>query len=414
MKWTQIETFRALRSRNFRLFFVGQTISRIGMWMQRTAVIWVIYSITHSTFMIGLTIFAEQFPAFLLSLLGGIVSDRYSRYRIMFVTQGASMLQATLLAILILTGHYVVWEILTLSVMLGCINAFDVPARQPLIYEMLDDISDLPNALALNSSLTNLAKLIGPAVSGIVLETIGAGMCFLLNAVSFVPIIISLLMMNLPPFRPSPVKSRILSDLVDGLVYIKETPAIGIVLLMLTFISLLVLPYNTLLPVFAKEVFMGGADTYGYINAFIGFGAIIGTFVIASMHQGAGMRRVLMINTVVLGAGLIAFSQIGNFAVAMVFATVTGFGAMAQSTVSNILIQVESNDAMRGRVMSFLVMAFFGMMPLGALLVGAISHIIGAQTTLLAQGAIALLIAAAFSRPIGMHRGARPEMVPVE
>src|ERR1700710_1842049 len=195
-----ITTFRAFKSRNYRLYFTGQSVSLIGTWMQKTAVSWVIYSLTHSTFMLGVTLFASQFPSFLFSLIGGVVSDRYNRYRVLLLTQAASLAQALLLATLILLKHYEVWEILTLSVILGIINAFDVPARQSLVYEMVDNKDDLPNALALNSSMVNLSRIIGPAIAGLVLESIGDGACFLLNALSFVAVVVSLLMMRLPKY----------------------------------------------------------------------------------------------------------------------------------------------------------------------------------------------------------------------
>src|SRR5580658_874803 len=194
----KISTFRAFKSRNYRLYFTGQSLSLIGTWMQKTAVSWLIYSLTHSKFMLGVSLFASPFPSFAFSLIGGVVSDRYNRYRVLLTTQAASLIQALLLATLILLKHYQVWEILSLSVVLGIINAFDVPARQALVYEMVDDKADLPNALALNSSMVNLSRLAGPAISGIVLEKFGAGVCFFLNAASFVTVITSLLLMRLP------------------------------------------------------------------------------------------------------------------------------------------------------------------------------------------------------------------------
>src|ERR1700761_7712524 len=195
-----ITTFNAFKSRNYRLYFTGQSVSLIGTWMQKTAVSWVIYSLTHSKFMLGVALFSSQFPSFLFSLIGGVVSDRYNRYKVLLTTQVASMIQATILAVLIFAGHYAVWEILMLSVLLGLINAFDVPARQSLVYEMIDDKKDLPNALALNSSMVNLSRLIGPAIAGFVLEKFGDGTCFLLNALSFMAVIGSLLLMKLPVY----------------------------------------------------------------------------------------------------------------------------------------------------------------------------------------------------------------------
>jgi MFS family permease len=392
-----INTFRAFRSSNYALFFGGQSISQIGTWMQRTAVSWVIYTLTHSTFMLGLAVFASQFPSFLLSLFGGIVSDRYNRYKILLVTQTASMLQAIVLAILILANHYTVWEILSLSVVLGIINAFDVPARQPLVHELVKDKTDLPNALALNSSMVNLARLIGPAISGIILEKFGAGICFILNAFSFVAVIISLILLKLPRYEATE-KKKISIELKEGLAYLIDTPSISIIILMLTMVSLLVLPYDTLLPVFAKVIFKGSAATFGYIYSFIGLGAISGTFFLASLKRGADLKLVLLVNTILLGVGLIAFSHTTYFPLAMIFAILSGFGAMSQGTICITIIQVNANAAMRGRVISYLAMAMFGMLPLGSLIIGALSQQIGAPGAMFVEGIMALVIACLFSK----------------
>lgn len=390
-------TFRAFRNRNYALFFSGQLVSQIGTWMQRTGVTWVIYTMTHSTFMLGLTVFASQFPSFLLSLFGGIVSDRYSRYKILLCTQIASMIQAILLAVLTLANHYSVWPILFLSVILGVINAFDVPARQPLVHEMINEKADLPNALALNSSMVNLARLIGPALSGIVLAKFGAGICFSLNALSFVAVLLSLLLMKLPPHQPAIVKKKAMSALTDGFVYLKQHTALGMILLMLTLISLLIFPYNTLLPVFAKVIFKGDAVTFGYINSFIGLGAIICTFFLASLKPHANLTVILLVNTIIVGICLICFSLISYFPLAMVFATLIGFGTMAQTTICITIVQVHSAHEMRGRVISYVAMSYFGMLPLGSLLSGAVSQLIGSPVTLLCEGVIGLIIAAVFA-----------------
>ena len=393
----KLNTFKAFRSRNYQLYFMGQSVSLIGTWMQRTGVSWVIYTMTHSAFMLGITMFATQFPSFLLSLYGGIISDRYNRYKIMLITQTAAMIQAVLLAILIFTNHYTVWEILTLSVILGIVNAFDMPARQPMVHEIIHDKSDLPNALALNSSMVNLARVVGPALSGIVLQKLGAGICFSVNALSFVAVIISLLLMKLPPYQPKLEKKKISSELIEGFVYLKNTPAIGMILLMLAIMSLLVLPYNTLLPIFAKVIFKGNAITFGYINSFIGIGALCGAFFLASVKPETDLKIILLVNSFIFGVSLMLFSHISYFPLAMLFATVTGFGMMSLTTISNTIIQLNSDPRMRGRVMSYFALAFFGMMPMGSLLIGTISQQIGAPNTLLCQGMIAIIIAIVFS-----------------
>lgn len=393
-----ISTFRAFRNRNYSLFFTGQSISQIGTWMQRTAVSWVVYDITQSEFMLGLTVFASQFPSFVFSLAGGIAADRYNRYKVLLITQLASMLQAILMAILIFSGHSAVWELLTLSVLLGIINAFDVPARQPMVHEMVTDKADLPNAMALNSSMVNLARLVGPALSGIVLQKFGAGICFGFNALSFVAVISSLLLMKMPPYVPNTVKKKVGSELVEGFVYLKSTAAISVVMLLLTFTSLLVFPYNTLLPVYAQKIYHGDAATFGYINSFIGLGAISGSIFLASLKPGTDLKNVLLGTTIVFGISLLFFSYITYFPLAMFFAVLSGFGIMSQNTIIITIIQVHSDKNMRGRVMSYVALAYFGMLPLGSLLVGSASKLAGAPNTILCEGILALIIAAVFSK----------------
>ena len=366
--------------------------------MQRTAVVWVVYSITHSAFLIGVTIFAEQFPSFLFSVFGGVAADRYDRYKVIKITQITSMIQAVLLAVLVLTGHTLVWAILALSAILGIINAFDVPARQALVNEVVADPSDLPNALALTTAMASLAQLLGPALSGIVLNEFGAPVCFFINAASFGGVIISLLLMKLPAHQPKKSEKKVIAEFNEGFSYLKKTPDLGLIILLLAIISLLVLPYNTVLPVFAKVIFKGNASTFGYINSFVGVGAVAGTIFLASRKPGTHLRRILFFSTIVMGIGLIFFSQVRNFPIAMIFAALIGFGAIAQFTVCNIVVQSESAPQMRGRAIGILLMAIFGMMPLGSVLTGAVSQHIGAPVTVLAQGVIALIVALIFAK----------------
>lgn len=387
-----ISTFNAFKSRNYRLYFGGQSISLIGTWMQKTAVSWVIYSETHSKFMLGLTLFASLFPSFIFSFLGGVVSDRYNRYKVLLITQVASMIQAILLTMLIFFRHYTVWEIIALSALLGLINAFDIPARQSLVYEMVDDKADLPNALALNSSMVNLSRLIGPGLAGLALEHFGDDICFGMNAVSFIAVIGSLLMMKLPKYMEKPRTKNVMGELKEGFAYIRNTPSIAFVLIMLAVISLLVLPYNTLIPVYAKDIFKGTASTFGVIDSVIGLGAFCGAIFLASLKPGRNLKRILATNTLIFGAGLILFSHTTYYPIALVFATISGFGMMSQITISNTLIQTTVDPAMRGRVISFYAMAFFGMQPLGGLLVGTLSQWIGTPDTVMAQGIITILI----------------------
>ncbi|HTB07439.1 MAG TPA: MFS transporter [Bacteroidia bacterium] len=392
----KISTFRAFSSRNYRLFFTGQSISLIGTWMQKTAIPWVVYVETHSSFMLGLTVFATQFPSFLFSLFGGVVSDRYNRYKVLLTTQVLSLIQALLLAILVLLNHYTVWEILVVSILLGIINAFDVPARQALVYDMVDDKADLANAIALNSSMVNLAKILGPSLAGLVLAEFGAGICFLINAISFIAVIISLLYMRFSKPIPHDKSKNVAQEFKEGFAYLKATPSIGLVILFLGIISLLVLPYNSLFPIFAKDIFKGKASTFGYLSGSVGLGAIIGTIYLASLKPGANLKRILLFSTFIFGVGLILFSHVTVFWLACVFAVITGFGMMAQVTVSNTFIQTTVSPEMRGRVISYFAMAFFGMLPLGALVIGELSSRFGAPDTVLAEGIAALLIFSIF------------------
>lgn len=390
--------FRAFDNRNFTLFFAGQSVSQIGTWMQRTAVSWMIYSMTHSAFMLGLTIFAQQFPSFVLSLPGGVLADRYSRHKILLMTQAASMIQAVLLALLVLSGHYRIWEIMVLSILLGIINAFDVPARQPMIHDMVNNKEDLPNALALNSAMVNIARLAGPALSGIVLQAFGAGVCFSLNAISFIAVIISLLFMKFPAFIPPVTGKKLLQELQGGFIYLRQTKEISMVMLLLTFMSLFVLPYDTIMPVFAKMVFKGDAATFGYLSSFVGAGAILGSLFMAAVKDIHKLKTILIMSISLLGIGLICFSRISNFTFAIPFAVLIGFGSLMPMTASITIIQMESVPHMRGRVMSYVALAYFGMLPLGSLLTGFISQKLTASLTMLIQGFLALAIAGTFSR----------------
>jgi MFS family permease len=387
---------KAFQSYNYRLYFAGQSVSLVGTWMQRTAVYWLVYEKTQSSFMLGVAAFAAQFPSFMFSIIGGVVSDRYNRYQVMVVTQVASLIQAVMVTALVVGGLDSVWNILSLSVVLGIINAFDVPARQAMVYDMVDNKEHLPIAIALNSSMINTARLIGPAMAGIVLKEFGANVCFSINAISFVAVLTSLFFMRLPPYVPKPRTSNAWTDLREGFQYLRHTPSISTVMLMLACVSLLSLPYVTLLPVYADEIFQGGADTFGYLNSFVGLGAVSGAIFLASLKSGTNLKKVLFFNTLIFGLGLICFSHLTNFPVALILLAVTGFGMMSQTTLSNTLIQTVVTPAMRGRVLSYYAMAFFGMLPIGSVLIGAISHYIGAPNTLLVQGIATLLIAFIF------------------
>jgi MFS family permease len=393
-------TFSSFKNRNFRLFFMGQSVSLMGTWMQKTAVSWVIYSLTHSKFMLGVSVFATLFPTAMVSLYGGIVADRYNRYRILLSTQVISLLQALLLTLaIVFFRQYAVWIIIGLSAVLGVINGFDMPARQSLIRDLIIDKANLPNALALNSSMVNLAKLIGPAIAGVVLEKFSDVACFGLNAVSFIPVILSLLLIKLPKPEIKPrADKNIKKEFAEAINYIKSTPEVSSVIIFVGIMSLLALPFTTLTPVFAKDIFHGSASTLGIIDGIIGFGALIGALFLASLRQGTDLSKVLAINTLVFGIGLSLFSQTLILPLALLFIAVGAFGMMSIRTLSNTIVQIHVPNEFRGRVISIYLMALSTMMPIGSLLIGAVSHYIGVQTTVLAEGIIALIITTFYGR----------------
>ena len=364
--------------------------------MQRTAVYWLVYEISDSAFILGITVFCAQFPSFLFSMLGGVVSDRYDRFRVLLITQLASLVQALALALLVYRGTYELWHLLVLTAALGAINAFDVPARQAMVYDMIVHKEHLPNAIALNSSMVNGARLIGPALSGLVLEKFGAEICFLSNAFSFMAVIISLLMMKLPPFIARERMATIAADLKEGLYYLRTSPQISKLMLMLAGVSLFSLPFVTLLPVYAGEIFGGDASTFGLLNSFVGVGAVSGALFLAVLKPGTNLKKVLFRCTLLFAIGLLVFSYMTSFPIALVFIALAGFGMMAQTTLSNTLIQTSVAPSMRGRVISYYAMAFFGMQPIGGLLVGSAADAIGAPLTILLEGMATLAIALVF------------------
>ncbi|WP_299779321.1 MFS transporter [uncultured Formosa sp.] len=387
-------TFNSFKSRNFRLFFMGQSVSLLGTWMQKTAVSWVIYSLTQSKFMLGVAVFATLFPTALVSLYGGVVADRYNRHTVLLITQVVSLIQAILLTVsIVFFKDNAVWTIIILSAFLGVINGFDVPARQSLVREMVDNKDDLPNALALNSSMVNLSKLIGPALAGFVLESFGDEVCFGLNAVSFIPVIISLLLMRLPKQELKPSADRnIKSEFKAAFSYILNTPEIHSILIFTGLMSLFVLSYTTLTPAFAKDVFNGSASTLGVIDGVIGFGAFIGAIFLASLKTGTDLSKVLAINSLIFGVGLVLFAESNIYYIALIFAAIGAFGMMSIRTITNTIIQVNVPNHFRGRVISIYIMSLTGLLPIGSLAIGSISHYIGVQSTVLIQGILAIII----------------------
>lgn len=407
--------FRALRHRNYRIFCCGQSVSLIGTWMQYIAVSWLVYRLTSSPFMLGLVGFVGQLPAFVISPLAGVLGDRHDRRRILIITQLLAMIQAAVLAFLVLTRQIQVWHIITLSAFLGVVNSFDMTIRQALTVEMIDDREDLGNAIALNSTMMNAARLIGPAIAGLLIVSMGEGICFLLNAISYVAVLVSLFAMKIPKIEMTPNASNVFLDIKEGFSYAANFLPIKWVLLILSLISLLGVSYQVLLPIFARDIFKGGAHTMGFFMTMAGFGALGGAMFLAARKNVRGLPRIIAWTAGLFGLTLILFSFSRSYWLSMGILLISGFGMMVHMASCNTILQTIVEEDKRSRIMSFYTMAFIGMMPFGSLLAGALAARIGAPHALALEGSCCILGALYFSsklptirakiRPIYVEKG---------
>lgn len=393
-------TFRSLRYRNFRLFFGGQSISLIGTWIQRIALPWLVYNLTGSVFLLGVVGFVGQIPTFLLAPYAGVLADRLDRYRIMIITQVLAMVQASILTVLVFTHTVQIWHIIMLSALLGCINAFDVPARQSLMIRMVDRKDDLGNAIALNSSMVNSARLLGPSLAGVLIATTGEGVCFLLNAISYLFVLWSLFLMKLSPNTRNKNNKPVLHEFKEGFRYTFGSLPLKYTILLLALVSLTGMPYTVLMPVFAKEILHGGAHTFGFLMAATGLGALSGALFLASRKNALGLDKIIPAAGALFGAGLILFSFSRNVTLSIIILVFTGLGMMLQMASSNTMLQTLADDEMRGRVMSFYTMAFMGTAPFGSLIAGSSAKVLGAPHTLLIGGVSCIVGVALFIRKI--------------
>ena len=403
-------TFRALRHRNFQLFFGGQIISLIGTWMQTVAQAWLIYRLTGSGALLGVLGFVGQIPIFLLSPLAGLVADRWPRRRVVISTQTASMLLAFILAALTMTGHIRVWEIIVLATLLGIVNAFDVPARQSFLIEMVGR-EDLLNAIALNSSMFNGARIAGPAIAGILVAVVGEGWCFLLNGVSYLAVIAGLFMMRIEKFSTVHDGAAALEKLREGFRFARHTKPIRALLVLVAIVSFMALPYTVLMPIFAVQILHGGASAYGWLMGAVGAGAMFGALALAMRQQLRGFGNVVAYAATGLGASLVLFSMSHWYWVSCAILAVSGFTMMMQFTATNTLIQAMVPDQLRGRVMSLYSMMFLGMSPIGSLLAGALADRIGAPVTVAIGGLASCLGGLAFARKWPAMRGPARDLV---
>ena len=389
--------FRSLKYRNYRLFFSGQSLSLIGTWIQRLAVPWLVYRMGGSAFILGVVGFAGQIPTFLLAPFAGVLSDRWNRYRILLMTQILAMIQATLMTILYYSGQIEISHIIILSVMLGCINAFDIPARQSLLIEMVDKNQDLGNAIALNSSMVNSARLLGPSIAGLLIATSGEGICFLMNGVSYLFVIASLLFMRLKPRVREKKNAKVLTALKEGFSYTFGFAPIKSIILLLAIVSLAGMPYMILLPIFSKEILHGSSHTFGFLMGASGIGALAGAMYLAAKKNVLMFGRIIPLSATIFGFGLITFSLSRFFILSLFLMIIIGFGFILQMASSNTIIQTIVDDDKRGRVMSIYAMAFMGSVPIGSFLAGSIADIFGAPVTLLGGGILCMLSALIFA-----------------
>lgn len=383
---------RALSYRNYRLFFAGQLISLIGTWMQNIAQSWLVYRLTGSSFLLGSIGFASQIPIFLLAFIGGTMADRYNRHRVIIATQAASMILALILSVLTLTGTVRIWHIFVLSVLLGVVNALDMPTRQAFVVELVER-EDLMNAIALNSSIFNGARVLGPAVAGIVIAGIGEGWCFFANGISYVAVIAGLLLMKLKVRSGLPRKESTIGDVLEGFNFVRSTRPIRALLLLLGLLSIVGMPYSVLMPIFADKVLHGGSRGLGILMGSTGLGALIGSFLLATKSGTRGLGKLAAYASTGFGAGLLLFSISRNFWLSAVFLVPVGMSFMMTMACTNTLIQTMVPDHLRGRVMATHVWMFLGMTPFGSFLAGAIAEHAGAPATML-MGALLCLAGA--------------------
>ncbi len=402
-------TLRALRHRNFQLFFAGQLISLIGTWMQTVAQSWLVYRLTGSSLLLGSVAFASQIPVFLIAPLGGTTADRHNRHRVVIATQAASMILAFVLAALTLTGVIRVWHIFVLAALLGVVNAYDIPARQAFLMDMVGR-EDLMNAIALNSSMFNGARIIGPAIAGVLVAKIGEGWCFFANAVSYIAVIAGLLLMQVQAAGLRREGSA-LEHIIEGFRFVNQAKPIRALLFLLALVSLVGMPYAVLMPIFADQILHGGARGLGLLMGATGVGALIGAVTLAAKQDLKGLGKWVAVCSAAFGTSLILFAFSRHFWLSAAFLLPVGGFMMVQMAASNTLIQAMAPDHLRGRVMAVYSMMFMGMAPFGALFAGVFAQGLGAPLTIAVGGALCIAGAAIFASRLPMIRGEARQLI---
>ena len=361
------------------------------------AMSWLVYDMTHSTFMLGLVGFISRIPSLLFAPVAGVFADRMNKYKLLYLTQMLAMLQAAIITLLLFTNMIQIWHIIVLGIFLGIINSFDMPVRQSFVIELIEDKDDLSNAIALNSAMVNGARLIGPTIAGVLVAAFGESWCFLINSISFIAILTTLSLMHIPKFYNEKKIESYSKKLKEGFQYGYGFLPIRYILVLLALISLMGMPFQVLMPYFAKDVFLGGPYVLGFLMAAVGVGALIGALYLAYRKSVLGLGRNLVIASLIFGFGLIIFSFSGNLWLSLIILVFTGFGMMVEITASNTLLQTISDDDKRGRVMSFYALAFMGTVPLGNLMAGSLSDLIGVHYTIFAGGVCCIIGAVLFA-----------------
>jgi MFS family permease len=395
---------RALRSRNYRLFVLGQGTSLIGTWMQQVAMSWLVYRLTGSAMLLGIIGFTSQVPSFFLAPIAGVFADRWDKRRLLFATQSLALIQAAILAILVLSGLIQIWHLIILSLLHGTINAFDIPIRQSFVIQMVDNKADLSNAIAINSSIVHATRLIGPTIAGIFVASFGEGVCFAVNSASYLAVILALAAMKLSPYEIPKQSHRVLHELFEGIRYAFGSKPIRFVILLLALFSLVGMPYSILIPVFAKEILHGDSHTYGFLMTATGCGAFFGAIYLAIRKSVLGLGSVVVRAPIIFGIGIIVFSISDIFILSMISLVLAGFGAMTLVASCNTILQTIVEENMRGRVMSFFTMAFIGMSPFGSLIAGALAGRIGVKETVIIGGICCLMTSFIFLRQLPLLR----------
>ncbi len=404
-------TVRALRHRNYQLYYVGMLVSFVGTWMQTVAQSWLVYRLTNSELLLGLVGFAGQIPIFLFTPIGGVLADRYSRQRIISVTQTLAMLQAFALAILTLTHQINVELVMVLALTLGCINAFDLPARQSLLSELVER-EDLMNAIALNSSMVNGSRIVGPAIAGVLVAWLGEGWCFLINAISYIAAIMAFFAMRIPRRQPEATKPTALFAFKEGFNFVRRTAPIRALLLLVALVSVCGLSYMVLMPIFADQILNGGAKALGLMLSAAGIGSLGAALTLAARRQAQGLGRIVAISVAAFGLLLMLFSFSRNLIFSCALLVPMGYTVMLQLSGSNTLLQTMVDDRLRGRVMSFFSLSLMGMSPFGNLLAGAVANRIGAPWTLAIGGSICVVGATVFGLRLPTLKRAAAQLLP--